>query len=116
MVRQRIVAHAVTVLSKMDPPTEIEREAVLLRYRAQHPYADDQPTAELAAQLLTEVRNRQQQVEQAALDILRRETRNPPSRGFYSKHMQFFILKVLFPLIIIGLGIVAVNWLIKTIF
>lgn len=90
-------------------PTPVEEQAVLLLYRKLHPHAVDEPDEAMRAELLIKVREYAIRVGQAALDILRRETRNPPSRGHYSKHMQFFFLVVLFPLLAIVLLIVVIR-------
>ncbi|MGI8922465.1 MAG: hypothetical protein ACR2HJ_00245 [Fimbriimonadales bacterium] len=98
--------------------SDIEAEAVRLLWLKNNPYAraDDPIPPEQADILLHEVRQRREFIEQRALALLQRATRNPPARGGnYSRHMQWFVLKVLLPLIIFGLlisGLVnVIRWL-----
>ncbi|MDQ2987089.1 MAG: hypothetical protein M3R13_10295 [Armatimonadota bacterium] len=95
--------------------TEIEAEAVGLRYLAKYPHAEGEPIPpEIEAQMLAEVRERAAAVEKAALDILHRETRNPPTRsGCYSRHMQFVVLKIFLPA---GVILFVVLWLLSLLF
>ena len=88
-----------------------------LLYRKKFPDAPEgEPPPEVAAELLAEIRDRVQRIEQTALDMLRRETRNPPSRGLYSRHMQFFMLKVFFPLIGVAVAGYLLALLLKALF
>ena len=89
------------------PPSKPESEAVHLLYRRRFPDATGDLPHEVAMELLREVREHAAKIESAALDILRRETRNPPSRGYYSKQMQFFFVRVL-PLVLLVAALTAV--------
>ena len=98
--------------SKLEPPTPLEERAMQLLYKKLHPNAAGEPDESTRKELLLRVREHAVNVEQAALDMLMRETRNPPSRGFYSKHMRLFLLVVLIPLVAIYLLLTLINWLI----
>ena len=80
-------------------------------YKKLNPDALGEPDDSTRKELLLRVRERAVNVEQAALDMLMRETRNPPSRGFYSKHTRLFLVGVLIPLFAIILLITLINWL-----
>ena len=97
--------------SNLEPPTPLEEQAIQLLYKKLHPDAAGEPDESTRKELLLRVRERAANVEQAALDMLMRETRNPPSRGFYSKHMRLFLLVVLIPLFAIVLLISLISWL-----
>ncbi|MBA3726533.1 MAG: hypothetical protein H0W86_08780 [Armatimonadetes bacterium] len=98
------------------PTSDVEAEAIRLLWLKNNPdaQADDPVPAEQASLLLHEVRQRKELIERRALDMLQRATRNPPTRGGnYSRHMQWFVLKVLLPLMILGLLVAGVLSVIK---
>jgi Flp pilus assembly protein TadB len=94
----------------MDATTE-ELQALLLRFRKQHPDApaDARPTPEETGRLLNEIRERQAAIEAESLRILAQGTRNQPSRsGENSKYMQLLML-----LLAAGLVALGIYWLIS---
>jgi len=61
--------------------TPTEKEAVLLRWRAQNPNApaDGRPTDEEAAELLREIRDRASAIESQAMELLKKQMKIRPA-------------------------------------
>ena len=68
---------------QVDEPTLLEKEAILLRWRSQHPGApaDGAPSAEESAELLVEIRERVAGIESETLSMLSRSLRTRPTGG-----------------------------------
>ena len=104
------------MMGSMEPPTSTESEAILLRWRTQHPDApaDAGPTDVEKAALLAEVRDRAAAIETEAFKMLMQAVRNQPSRsGFNSKYMQMFFLYFVVPVASIVAIVGLVSWILS---
>ena len=89
----------------MQDATPTEREAVMLRWRADHPEAaaDAGPTDEEAAAILQAIRERAMQIENASLGLLMKNLRvNPRGNNTPSLRPFFFVVSI-----IVGGGILV---------
>ena len=99
----------------MEEPTLLEKEAILLRWRSQHPEAPGEalPSAEESAQLLVEIRERVAGIESETLNMLSRSMRVRPTGGGgpMSRLLINFLFAPLAILAIIYLVLLLVHFL-----
>lgn len=95
----------------VDEPSLIEKEAIVLRWRSQHPDAPAEalPTPEESAQLLLEIRERMAGVENEAVQMLSRALRARDT-GKSNASRSFLMLMVI--MILVGTAaFFVINWL-----
>jgi hypothetical protein len=99
----------------VEEPTPLEKEAILLRWRSQHPEAaaEAQPSAEESSQLLLEIRQRVAGIESETLNMLTRSMRTRPTGGGgpMSRVLINFLFAPLAILAIIYLVLLLVHFL-----